>query len=90
MLVECVCYSNAETLGGFVLYLFFLFEVFHFFQGIGRELPLVRVEYQVTSSEKKNTSEVPGSDVSTSNRVVASSGSGEMVGRWVADNDEFT
>jgi len=32
MLVECVCYSNAETLvGGFVLYLFFLFEVFLFF-----------------------------------------------------------
>ena len=69
---------------------FFFSRFFIFFRGcIGRELPLVRVQYQITSSEKKFTSEVPGSDVSASNRVVASNGSGEMVGREVADNDEL-
>lgn len=61
---------------------FFFSRIFFFFQGeSSTKLPAAR---------KKFTSEVPGSDVSTSNRVVASSGSGEMVGREVADNDEFT
>ena len=78
-----VCYSNAKTLvAGFVVYLFFLFKDFLFFQGeSSTKLPAAR---------KKFTSEVPGSDVNTSSRVAASSGSGEMVGREVADNDEFT
>ena len=61
---------------------FFRFKDFLFFQGeSSTKLPAAR---------KKFTSEVPGSDVNTSSRVAASSGSGEMVGREVADNDEFT
>ena len=65
-----------------MVYLFFLFKDFLFFQGeSSTKLPAAR---------KKFTSEVPGSDVNTSSRVAASSGSGEMVGREVADNDEFT
>ena len=75
----------AETLvGGF----FFFSRFFFFFWG--RTSTGDSSNTKLPAARKKFTSELPSSDVSTSNRVVASSGSGEMVGREVADNDEFT